>query len=64
MLSKTNTRAHLRSDGPAENPEGIPMNRWDVEGTHSEIEEGQFTMGSGDSGGETRLQQGWDGVCS
>ena len=34
------------------------MNRWDVEGTHSEIEEGQFTMGSGDSGGETRLQHG------
>ena len=32
------------------------MNRWDVEGTVSEIEEGQFTMGSGDSGGETRLQ--------
>ena len=57
MSKRTNRRAHLRSDGAAENPEGIPMNNWDVERNVSEIEEGQFTMGSGESGGETRLQQ-------
>ena len=34
------------------------MNNWDVERNVSEIEEGQFTMGSGESGGETRLQHG------
>ena len=51
-------RVRLRSDGAAENPQGLRMNSWDTEVKTQGSQDEQLPAGSGESGGETRLQHG------
>ena len=50
-------RVRLRSDGAAENPQGLRMNSWDTEVKTQGSQDERLPAGSGESGGETRLQQ-------
>ena len=52
----TTRRAHLRSDGPAENPYGIRMNSWGVETEDQGLQNEESFAGSEDREGKTRLQ--------
>ena len=54
----TTRRAHLRSDGPAENPYGIRTNSWGVKTEDQGSQNEESFAGSEDRDGKTRLQHG------